>query len=441
MSRSTSNRGRVAGVAAAAALALVLAGCSGGSSEGGGGDGDGPVELTLLTGTVETNVVTMQALADAFNEANPDVTITLDSSMPGGSEGDNLIKTRLATGEVPDMFYYNSGSLLQALNPDQTLLNIADEDFVDRLAPTYLETVSTENGVYGVSAEPATGGGLLYSIPIYEELGLEVPTTWDEFMANNDAIKAAGYDPVLQSYADTWTSQFFILANFYNMWSNDPEWADKYTANEVSYSSDPVALKGFQNIQELHDGGYLNEDFASATYDDALRKLATGEGAHYPMATFALSQIFSINPDAREDIGFFALPGDGDNGLTVWMPHGLYAPKDTPHPDAVKRFMDFVASPDGCDAVSAAIEPPGVYLVDGCTLPEGLPRAVTDMLPYFEDEGATVSALEFLSPIKGPALDQICVEVGSGIRSAEEAAAMYDEDVRKQAEQLGLDGW
>jgi raffinose/stachyose/melibiose transport system substrate-binding protein len=63
------------------------------------------------------------------------------------------------------------------------------------------------------------------------------------------------------------------------------------------------------------------------------------------------------------------------------------------------------------------------------------------MVDYFETEGATTPALEFLSPVKGPALEQITVEVGSGIRSAEDGAALYDEDVEKQAQQLGLPGW
>ena len=44
-------------------------------------------------------------------------------------------------------------------------------------------------------------------------------------------------------------------------------------------------------------------------------------------------------------------------------------------------------------------------------------------------------------PIKGPNLEKITVEVGSGITTAEDGAALYDEDVKKQAQQLGLDGW
>ena len=80
-------------------------------------------------------------------------------------------------------------------------------------------------------------------------------------------------------------------------------------------------------------------------------------------------------------------------------------------------------------------------MIDGCELPADVPTAGRDMLPYFETEGATAPALEFLSPIKGPALEQITVEVGSGIRPAADAAALYDQDVEKQAKQLGLPGW
>ena len=55
--------------------------------------------------------------------------------------------------------------------------------------------------------------------------------------------------------------------------------------------------------------------------------------------------------------------------------------------------------------------------------------------------GKVTPALEFSSPVKGPALEQITVEVGSGLRSAADGAALYDKDVKKQAQQLGLKGW
>ncbi len=63
-----------------------------------------------------------------------------------------------------------------------------------------------------------------------------------------------------------------------------------------------------------------------------------------------------------------------------------------------------------------------------------------DVQAYFDADKQS-PALEFLSPVKGPNLEQICVEVGSGITPAADAAKLYDQDVQKQAQQLGLEGW
>jgi raffinose/stachyose/melibiose transport system substrate-binding protein len=65
---------------------------------------------------------------------------------------------------------------------------------------------------------------------------------------------------------------------------------------------------------------------------------------------------------------------------------------------------------------------------------------VKDVAAYI-DTGKSAPALEFLSPVKGPTLEQLCVAVGTGQMTPEEAAAAYDEDVEKQAQQLGLPGW
>jgi raffinose/stachyose/melibiose transport system substrate-binding protein len=65
---------------------------------------------------------------------------------------------------------------------------------------------------------------------------------------------------------------------------------------------------------------------------------------------------------------------------------------------------------------------------------------VKDVATYI-DTGKSAPALEFLSPIKGPSLEQICVAAGTGQMTPDAAAAAYDKDVEKQAQQLGLPGW
>ncbi|PRY32470.1 ABC transporter substrate-binding protein [Umezawaea tangerina] len=427
-------------VAAVLVTALALASCSPGDL----GSGDGKVSLTFLVDNSDASVRPAEGLAKAFGEKYPDVQVEVEVR-PQGGEGDNVVKTRLSTGDMTDVFLYNSGSLLQALKPAETLVSLKGEGFLANVQDTFFPTVSAGDGVFGVPIGGAMGGGVLYNRAVYSRLGLQVPRTWAEFMANNAKIKAAGVAPVVQTYQDTWTSQMFVLADYHNVAAAEPRFADDYTANRTSYARSPAALKGFQRLQEVHDAGYLSPDFASAKYEDGLRLLAAGQGAHFPILTFVVGTLVANHPDKVDDIGFFALPGDdaAKNGLTVWTPSGIYIPKTTGGEKlaAAKRFLAFVASPEGCAAQTKAYAPTGPYVVKDCPLPDDLPRAVKDMLPYFAAAGGTTPALEFVSPVKGPALEQITVEVGSGIRSAADGAALYDRDVEKQAKQLGLPGW
>ena len=425
---------RVLVAAGVAALALPLAACS--------GSGDDRTQIAFLVPNSGANVEAAEAMIAAFEDANPDIAVTLETQ-PAGTEGDNLMKTKLATGEMADVFWYNSGSLFQALNPDQNLVDLSDESWVGDLQDTMAAVVSTGTGVYGAPFGSTQAGAVLYNKTIYAELGLEVPTTWDEFAANNEAIAAAGTTAVIQTYGETWTSQLFILGDFGNVLAQDPDWAEEYTAGNRKYVDEP-GLQGFVNQQEAAEAGWFNQDFASAMYDDGIRMVATGEGAHYPILTSAVSTIQQNYPDNVEDVGVFPLPAQdaADTKLTIWLPNAVYIPNTTEGDEltAAKAFVAFINSADGCEVQNTAMVPSGPYVVSSCELPDEVPGLLNDMQVYF-DEGATNPALEFLSPIKGPNLENITVEVGSGIRTAEDGAALYDEDVKKQAQQLGLDGW
>jgi raffinose/stachyose/melibiose transport system substrate-binding protein len=136
------------------------------------------------------------------------------------------------------------------------------------------------------------------------------------------------------------------------------------------------------------------------------------------------------------------MPGDdaAKNGATVWEPSGAYIPKTTKHLDEAKKFVAFIASPEGCDAQTKAVGVTGPYALKDCPLPADVPPMVADLAAYLK-AGKAAPALEFLSPVKGPSLEQITVEVGSGIATPEQGAQLYDQDVKKEALQLGLKGW
>lgn len=401
------------------------------------------VTLTYLVDDAEINLTMNQALVDEFMAQNPDVNIIVETR-PGGAEGDNIVKTRLATDDMTDIFFYNAGSLLQALNPAQTLVDISDQPFIDNIVESFIPTVSQGDAIYGVPTGTAMGGGILYNKAVYEDLGLEIPTSWDEFVANNEVIAEAGIAPVMATFGDTWTSQLFVLADYYNVEQGAPGFAEQYTNNEAKYADTPAALAGFEYMQQAYELGWFQQDYATEGFEPGLALLANGEVAHYPMLTFALGTMETNFPDQVNDIGFFALPGPDSeaNGVTIWMPQGTYIPQTTEGPqlEAALEFLAFIASVEGTEVITSAVAPQGPYLIEGATLPDTVLPAVQDLAAYI-DAGNSFPALEFLSPIKGPNLEQLMVSVGTGQMTAQEAAENYDFDVERQAQQLGLPGW
>ncbi|EXX89460.1 ABC transporter substrate-binding protein [Paenibacillus darwinianus] len=438
-------------------LTGLLAACGGtaskGSPEGGAGAGKDAtaggkteetaeeVTITLLVDNTQDSVNTANAYIEAFKKKSPNITVELETR-PGGSEGDNIVKTRLATGDMTDVFFYNSGSLMQALTPEKNLLDLTNEPFQANVIDSFKPTVSYNGKVYGVPTSSTTAGGWFYNKKVYADLGLKVPKTWSELIANNEKIKAAGLTPVIGTFKDTWTSQLVVLADYYNVQAQVPTFAEDFTARKATNADTPAALRSFEKLQELNDKGFMNKDLLATTYDAGLKMLAEGKGAHYPMLSFATPAIVQNFPDQIDNIGFFAQPGDdvGKNGLTIWMPGAGYIYKESKRIEEAKQFLAFVASVEGTVTVSAVSKPTGPYLIKDAVVPDDVPALVKDMLPYFETD-KTAPALEFVSPIKGPSLEQITVEVGSGIKSAKEGAAAYDKDVEKQAKQLGLEGW
>jgi raffinose/stachyose/melibiose transport system substrate-binding protein len=124
------------------------------------------------------------------------------------------------------------------------------------------------------------------------------------------------------------------------------------------------------------------------------------------------------------------------------MPPGTYIPQTTEGAEleAALDFLAFIASVEGADILTEEIAPTGPYMIVGASLPDTVLPAVQDLASYIES-GNSYPALEFVSPVKGPNLQQITVAVGTGQMDAQQAAEDYDLDVERQAQQLGLPGW
>lgn len=398
--------------------------------------------ITVWTDSGNDDQPLTEALAKAFNIANPAIHVKVNVG-PSGVAAANVVKARLASGTMDDVFVYYAGSLFQALDPTRNLVDLAKQPWQSRVISSYVPTVSIADRKYGAPFGSAMGGGILYNKVVYKKLGLKVPLTWSQFMANNAKIKKAGIIPVISTFKDSWTAQLLVLADEFNVQAVAPNFPAMFTANKASISTTPAAMAGFQHLEQIHKAGYQNKDYATARLATGLKYLVTGRGAHYPMLSFVASDLKKDYPKLADNVGLFAQPGNSakQNGLTVWMPNGLFIPKSTTHLNAAKKFVAFSMTPVGLAAMTAAVAPTGPYLVRGTKLPGRISQITKDMLPYLNSEGRSAPALEFVSPIKGPNLSTIAVQVGSGQKSAIQGALAYDADVKKESKRLGLPGW
>lgn len=429
-------------------LVAGLASCGGSGGETTtGGDTSAPAsestsassEDKTLTFLIDTDVslAGFKAVA-ALAEEKLGITIEYETR-PGGADGDNIVKTRLASGDMADLCGYNSGALLSALNPSEYFMDISQEEFTSKIDDTYKASVSEGDQTFGIPLGSSQAGAILYNKPMYEKYGLEVPKTWDEFIANCEVLDAAGETALLGSFADSWTAQVTFLGDNYNVLVQEPNFVADFEAGTAKYASTPAALRSFEKLEQTNK--YYNEDYLATTYDDACDIMAEGGAGHWVMLTQALSNIYELYGDKVNDIGVFAVPGDdaNDNGLTTWMPTSIYGNKNSEKTELIKQFMEFYISDEALDAYTSAVLPDGPYCVKDYQLPENAYKAVSEDMQAYFDNDKTAVAMEFLTPVKGSDALAICQELGSGQTTASEAAEKYDSSCEKQALQLGLD--
>ncbi len=150
-------------------------------------------KVTLTIGTYsdpnEADLVTAQA--EAYMALNENVELIVE---PIAGDIWEVLKTRMASDNEPDIFYmdlFQSPQFIDAgrLAPlDDALTEEDRADFEESL----LDAFTGEDGVlYGIPKDFSTLA-LFYNVQMFEEAGLEPPTTWEELEAAATALTKDG---------------------------------------------------------------------------------------------------------------------------------------------------------------------------------------------------------------------------------------------------------
>ncbi|NAZ88531.1 extracellular solute-binding protein [Kineococcus sp. T90] len=169
-----------------AAGLLLAAGCSGGGDAG--TSGDGPVELTFWTWAPN-----MEQVVQTWNETHPDVQVTVNKQDGGDAAVVKLLTAIKAGSGAPDLMQAEYQKIPTLVSSDA--LADVSEQLGDDVAGAFPDSVwnSVTLGSDAVYAVPQDSGPMVfvYRADLFEQLGIAVPTTWDEYAEAARRIHAA----------------------------------------------------------------------------------------------------------------------------------------------------------------------------------------------------------------------------------------------------------
>ncbi|GAA2153061.1 MULTISPECIES: ABC transporter substrate-binding protein [Glycomyces] len=356
-SANLSRRAVVKAGAAAAVAAPALAACG---PSAGGGDGGGKTLIRFLyaTGDATWNEV-VAAVTEAFNAQSENVVVEPEP-LPAAADYATALKTIDATGNWPALVdmrdtltYMEAGKI--APIPESVTALLSDEVYSPAEdGSVYIVPSTALNGEIGFN--------IVYDKDYFEANGLAVPTTYAEFIALMDAIKANGDVPLAMAAAEVWPSDQIwkpLAAPTFAQYSESGGFWNTVEAGEATIAdlrepmerlktiTDEYALEGWQSTQDAQTSTLLvNGQAIMATSSAGLGRL---------------NDIAKVDPDYNA--GLFIIPADDGtlnvlknsvNGETAsGIAISKQAQDDGAQYDAAVEFLEYYYSVEACDLMEA----------------------------------------------------------------------------------------
>lgn len=333
-------------MSALAMAALLLAGCGGQSTEAESGAdtaADGTAEPSTLTVWYMTGSLPDDVAADVksdFEAANEGVTVEYQVQQWDGI-GEKLT-TALAGDEPPDVLeigntqvaqYAASGGLADLTE------SVGDFDNSDSWLPGLAEPGQWEDKTYGI---PFYAGNrtVIYRTDLFEQAGVEPPTTWEELLALGDPLRAQNVMPMYLP-----GQQWYTLASL--VWDEGGELAVNEGGAWTGGLSTPEGQAGIARYKELFDtlsGAPADTDEATPQQYEVM---AQGDVAMMIGLPWELSGAVEANPDLEGKLGVFVLPSATNTGEPAPPFVGgsnLSVPAGSDAPDLATGFIQLVGS-------------------------------------------------------------------------------------------------
>jgi raffinose/stachyose/melibiose transport system substrate-binding protein len=303
--------------------------------------------ITLTTDENRNNIME-KFIKPNIASALPNLEVEFE---PGGGGEDmaNKLKTLNASGDMPDVFWNDAG-YFTPLKSTGSILDltpyISKDGFLDKYAvPDALKHV--DNGIYSLSSGADTyfTPVIFYHKDMFEEAGVQVPTTFDELIQISKTLKSKGMIPAVTPGKDGWGPKLFMLQQMIQI--GDPQAMADLVSNKTDFNN-PSVKEGAARIETLVKEGVFPDGIANIDYGPAMEMFTSKKAAMLWMFTWELPNLAK-----DETVDFFPFPSASDKyspteNVQFWgSPINGYAVNGkTKNPEEAVKLAEFLAMAD-----------------------------------------------------------------------------------------------
>lgn len=345
-------------------------------------------------------------------EKNIDVTVQLE--MPTADNAAQILKTRLASNDAPDIFAIHAINEIPSYYKAGYLEDLSDQPFVGKLLDSVKPSVTTTDGKVVAVPLETLSWGYLYNKKIFTDLGLTPPTTLTEMKAVVEKLKANKVTPFVLSYKESWIPQLILpLAAGALINTENPDFIERMNKDEGSFTE----MKSMFDIFDLINANGT-EKATEVGGDDGAAAFAAGKGAMWLQGPWYAETILKSNPDL--DFGVAPLPINDNPKATLInlsASTSLALSKTTKNKEVALDFINYVLDDTASNAFFQALKFNPIATVH-----------TYESYPWVNDATAYVKAGK---SYQDPAIPQsVKDEVGKGLQ-AYYAGQISQDDVLK----------
>lgn len=286
-----------------------------------------------------------EEVVSQFEAEHPGIKIQMEAV------ADEPIKDKLrvlmGTDSQPDIFFTWSGEFANKFVRSDNAYDLtsalqADSEWMDGFMTAGLEPFENDGKNYGIPFR-INGKFFVYNTEMFENLGLDKPETWDEFIAACETIKENGVTPIAFGNQSPWAGCHYLTGLNQKMVPDEVRLTD-YNPKSGEFT-DPGYIKALEYFEQLSMNGYFNDGVNSTSHDMAHQLFASGKAA---MIYIELEEFPTVEDNIPGKWDFFAMPeiadGKGSENFLTGAPDGFMISSKTEHPEEAVEFLKFLTS-------------------------------------------------------------------------------------------------